>query len=64
MIATAGGPASGLLFPSRLDLADFVWVAKGREVLDTRLVLTYDDYRFFYTSSQEKVEPPAKTPQR
>lgn len=48
----------GLLFPSRLDLADFVWVAKGREVLDTRLVLTYDDYRFFYTGTQEKIEPP------
>lgn len=53
----------GLLFPSRLDLTDFVWVATAREVLDTRLVLTYDDYRFFYTESQEKILPVGKTPQ-
>src|SRR5262245_7079112 len=48
----------GLLFPSRLDLTDFTWVATNHEVVDTRLVLTYDDYRFFKVESEEKTEPP------
>jgi hypothetical protein len=49
----------GLLFPTRLDLADFVWVATNREALDTRLVLTYDDYHFFYVEPRETIHPPA-----
>ncbi len=49
----------GLLFPSRLDLTDFVWLATNREAMDTRLVLTYDDYRFFKTEAEEKVAEPS-----
>jgi len=48
----------GLLFPTRVDLTDFTWIATNREVVDTRLVLTYDDYRFFRIESEEKVHGP------
>jgi hypothetical protein len=47
----------GLLFPTRLDLAEFVWVGMNEEALDTRLVLTYSDYRFFKSEAQETIPP-------
>lgn len=50
--------SGGLLFPSRLDLTDFTWLATNREVTDSRLVLTYDDYRFFRTETHETVHQP------
>ena len=52
----------GLLFPSRLDLSDFTWIATDREAMDGRLVLTYDDYRFFYTGMKETIRPSAGGP--
>ena len=48
----------GLLFPTRLDLTDFTWVATGHEAVDTRLVLTYDDYRYWDVSTTESVQEP------
>lgn len=48
----------GLLFPSRLDLTDFVWIALQREAMDTRLELVYDDYRFFRTEAEEEIQSP------
>jgi hypothetical protein len=47
----------GLLFPTRLDLAEFVWVGLNEEALDSRLVLTYSDYRFFKSEAQETIPP-------
>jgi len=47
----------GLLFPTRLDLAEFVWVGLNEEALDKRLVLTYNDYRFFKSEAQETIPP-------
>jgi len=45
----------GLLFPTRLDLAEFVWVGLNEEALESRLVLTYNDYRFFKSEAQETI---------
>lgn len=53
-----------LLYPTRLDLSDFTWLARDREAMDTRLVLTYDGYRFFKTETEEKVDTPPAAPPR
>jgi len=52
----------GLLFPTRLDLAEFVWVGLNEEALDSRLVLTYNDYRFFKSEAQETIPPLSPSP--
>ena len=41
-----------LLFPTRVDLREFVWVGRGKGVTDRRYVLDYRNYRFFQTSAE------------
>jgi len=51
-----------MLFPTRVDLRDFVWVGRGREVTDNHFVLEYTDYRFFQTDVEERQSQPGSAP--
>jgi len=50
----------GLLFPTRVDLREFVWVGRGTDITDSRTTMDYTDYRFFQTGTQVVV-PEAQT---
>ena len=52
----------GMLFPTRVDVREFVWVARGREVTDRRFVQEYTDYRFFQTTTEETQKAPRASP--
>jgi hypothetical protein len=41
-----------LLFPTRVDLREFVWTGRGSDTTDNKLVLEYRDYRFFQTGTE------------
>ena len=51
-----------MLFPTRVDLRDFVWVGRGREVTDRQFTLEYTDYLFFQTQVEERQNEPGEEP--